>query len=159
MLTYLVDRRIDGPEEVISALHFTHNYNQTASGQNSEYDVLFGILLECRLQEWIRGPSIADHPLVKQTLSADRLKDMEGNPNARAELLLEGVSTLHIPPLTGLNISVSPFFNCALDLPADVDSRQVNVTYHHEEGQTEASSKARLNNATSIVRLRHSNPR
>lgn len=114
MLVSIADRRIEGPEEVTRAINFNHSYNKTPSGENSKYDVLFGALFECRFLEWIRGGDIVDHPLVRQVISAERLEHMKGNPNARAELLLDGVSTTHIPPLTQMSIMVCVAFTLKL---------------------------------------------
>lgn len=106
MLVSIADRHISGPEEVIDAIHFVHSYNKTELGTNSTYDVLFGTLLECRISEWIRGKDIAEHPHIRQVIPEDRLERMRGNPNARGELFLDGISSSHVPPLTGLSISV-----------------------------------------------------
>lgn len=111
MIVSIADRHISGPDEVISAISFVHNYSRGGQDhQPSEFDLLFGVLLECRLIEWIKGVGFVDHDMVRNVLSDDLFSSSQQNPNARAELLLYGVSSSRVPPLRALGIKVSATF-------------------------------------------------
>ncbi len=105
LIATIADRKIESPEEVTSSLHFKHS--RVGGAELSKLDLLFALLLECRIHEWVEGVGFVDCPSVRGVLPPEKIQVSKGDPNARAALLVQGVSSSHVPPLLGMYIEVS----------------------------------------------------